>query len=73
MFRNIQTSPLTVTPVTVTQYSYNDIFPPKKVSSYTKNDVVSDTPLILTILAVPEGVTVSGDMCTRFQGILAEI
>ena len=48
---SVQTSPLTVTPVTVTQYSYSDTFFPKKLSQKCG---YSDTPLTVTVWAIPK-------------------
>ena len=40
---------------------------PQKESSYTKINVVRVTPQLYRVLAVPFGVTVSGEVCTERQ------
>ena len=57
------------TPLTVTQHSYSDSFVPlkKNLLIIVKMVGYSDTPLIVTVLAVPEGVTVSEDICNQFS------
>ena len=56
----IQTSPLTVTPVTATQYGYSDISLGLNWVYLTVNMTgYSDTPLVVTLLAVPKSVTVN--------------
>ena len=52
------------TPLTVTQHSYSDSFVPlKKNLLIVKMVGYSDTPLIVAVLAVPEGDTISGEVC----------
>ena len=49
-----------MTPVTVTQLHLT-----LKIAGY------SDTPLMATVLAVPEGVTLSGNVCISYSNALS--
>ena len=56
--------PHLVTLVTVTQCSYSDTFSPIKNHSCNKSVEYSDNLLIVTVLAVSKGVTLSGQPCS---------
>ena len=52
---------VTVTPITVTQYSYTDSFPQKE-SFYTETFPQNDSQVFGDSFDVPEGVTASGEV-----------
>ena len=60
-----QALPLTVTPVTVTHYSYSDSFWSQKESSYTKNRRIELRTGYSDTFSRPSTVTVSGRACIK--------